>query len=92
MEDNTSTFKKQADGSLSSNESKLWGVSIRGWIVCMVMGTACFREIVIVIHAMVQNQPIEQVKEPFYGVVMGLIGFYFGQKTTTSTPNQPTTK
>ena len=66
-------------------ESQICGVSIRGWIVVMVMGTMCVREISIVVYAILNATPIEQVKEPFYGVVMGLIGFYFGQKTT---PNQ----
>ena len=63
-------------------ESQIGGVSIRGWIVVMVMGTMCIREIAVVVFSILNATPIEQVKEPFYGVVMGLIGFYFGQKTT----------
>ena len=68
-------------------ESHIGGVSIRGWIVVMVMATLCVREISIVATAILAKTPIEQIKEPFYGVVMGLIGFYFGQKTPTQTSN-----
>lgn len=66
----------------NSVESHIGGVSVRGWIVVMVMGTMCIREIAVVVSALYEHTPVEQVKEPFYGVVMGLIGFYFGQKTT----------
>ncbi len=64
-------------------ESQIGGVSIRGWIVVMVMGTMCLRELCVVVMAIRLGLPIDQVKEPMYGVVMGLIGFYFGQKTQT---------
>ena len=67
------------------SESQIWGVSVRGWIVSMVMGTMCLRELATVAAAIYEHVPVEQVKEPFYGVVLLVIGFYFGQKTPTQT-------
>lgn len=66
------------------SESQIGGVSVRGWIVSMVMGTMCLRELATVAAAIYEHVPVDQVKEPFYGVVLLVIGFYFGQKTPTT--------
>lgn len=86
MDDETAIIEKPKPKP--PQESVLWGVSVRGWIVVMVMATICLRELAVVMVAIVNKSQIEQIKEPFYGVVMGLIGFYFGQKNTSSTTNQ----
>lgn len=74
------TDDTQQIGKRPLAESQVGGVSIRGWIVVMVMGTLCLRELVTVWFAM-RGMMIAKVEEPFYSVIMVLVGYYFGQKT-----------
>lgn len=51
-------------------ESKVYGVSIRGWLAVILVSTVCI----------MSGLGIE-VKEPLYSMVLLAIGFYYGQKT-----------
>lgn len=81
MIEDTEHLSKPPEKKSNPVESHIAGVSVRGWIVVMVMATLCVRELSIVVISVMNKVPIEQIKEPFYGVVLALIGFYFGQKT-----------
>ena len=54
----------------SNGESKLLGVSMRGWLAMLIVGTACAM-------ALLQRE----IAEPLSSVLLLTIGFYFGQKT-----------
>ena len=54
---------------LSKTESKVLGVSVRGWIATLIIGTVCAMS--------VMGLP---VAEPLYGLAMAAMGWYFGQK------------
>ncbi len=62
MEDPTSQFKK-------SDNSKILGVSLRGWIAVLITATVCIMSAFTI-----------EVKEPLYTLAGLAIGFYFGQK------------
>lgn len=59
-----------------SEESKLWGVSIRGWLVMVITLTAC-----------TMSMFKWEIKEPLYSAFLLCLGYYFGQKNSGSTPN-----
>jgi len=50
-------------------ESKVFGVSTRGWIAVIIVTTVCI----------LSGFRIE-IKEPLYGMALLSIGWYFGQK------------
>jgi len=60
-----------------SEESKILGVSIRGWLAILLTTTVCGMSILRV-----------EVKEPLYTVIVMALSFYFGQKTAGSNGNQ----
>jgi hypothetical protein len=53
----------------SPGESKVLGVSARGWIAVILVSTVC----------VLSGLGIE-IKEPLYGLSILAIGWYFGQK------------
>ena len=55
---------------LPGDESKLLGVSVRGWLAVLMASTVC-----------IMSSCVIEVKEPLYsGFLMGL-GFYLGSKS-----------
>jgi len=52
-----------------NDDSKLFGVSFRGWLTLVIVGTVCW----MALKAM-------EVKEPLYTLCTVAVGFYFGQK------------
>ena len=50
-------------------ESTFLNVSIRAWIVLMLVGTVCYMSLLML-----------EVKEPLYSLVSLAVGYYFGQK------------
>ena len=52
------------------DESKLFGVSVRGWITVLTVLTVC-----------IMSYLSKDVKEPLYSLVLLASGFYFGSKT-----------
>ena len=55
---------------IKSAESELFGVSIRGWALIVLITTTCAMSLLQL-----------EVKEPLYTAVISALGFYFGQKT-----------
>ena len=60
-------------GSKPSHDSRVYNVSIRGWLAVMLTVTVCT----------MSGFSIE-VKEPLYSIATFAIGFYFGQKVPTN--------
>ena len=56
-----------------SEESKIFGVSVRGWLAIATVLTLC-------------GMAVFQIKvdEPFYTIVISIVSFYFGQKSNGS--------
>jgi hypothetical protein len=52
-----------------SNESKLLGVSVRGWLAVLIIGTVCTMSIMGI-----------EISETLKAMSMAAIGFYWGQK------------
>lgn len=55
-----------------NEESKIFGVSLRGWIAVMIVYTVCMMSI--------YNN---EVREPLYTLCTTAVGFYFGSKTSS---------
>lgn len=53
------------------DESKILGVSLRGWLALIIIATACSMAFIG-----------KKVDEPLYSLVMFVAGMYFGQKTS----------
>jgi len=62
------------------NESKFFGISIRGWLAVLTVLTLCVMAFLG-----------KKVEEPFYTVVISIVSFYFGQaqKSTGDKNNVP---
>lgn len=56
-------------------ESKLFGVSVRGWLAAAITFTVCYMSIKTI-----------KVDEPLYTLCTVAIGFYFGQKSGSQKP------
>ena len=54
-------------------ESKLLGISLRGWLSLLVTLTVCL-----------MSSSGVKIEEPLYSLSIMTIGFYFGQKTNTN--------
>ena len=52
-----------------SDESKLFGVSVRGWLAVIIILTVCLMSAFSI-----------TIIEPLYSISLLSIGFYFGQK------------
>jgi hypothetical protein len=70
MDDTTEFTKtdKALAAQYSSGDSKVFNVSIRGWIALFVVSTVC---------AMGLTQI--EVKEPLYTLSVAIVSFYYGQ-------------
>jgi len=60
------------------DESKLFGVSVRGWITVLMVFTVCAMSFLA-----------KEVKEPLYSLVLMAAGFYLGQKTIGKKNDNP---
>jgi len=65
-------------------ESELFNVSIRAWLCAMFAVTLCVREATVVTQFLIMGVPVASVQEPFYSIVVFVVGFYFGQKQNKS--------
>jgi hypothetical protein len=68
--ENIKETAKPTTHDTSNGDSKIWGVSMRGWISFLIIFTACY-----VVLAKIE------APEWFTAVVMTTVGFYFGQKS-----------
>lgn len=57
------------------DDSRIWGVSLRGWITLLLVTTVCIMALSTI-----------EVKEPLYTMAVAAVSFYFGQKTQTKNP------
>lgn len=75
----------------SGGESYFKGVSTRGWIVICVVLTACAHELSIIAFCLFTGTQIPKTEEPFYSLLVLVVGYYFGQKNQGTTNSQTTT-
>lgn len=61
----------------SEQESKLFGVTIRGWIAIEVVTVVCIMSLLKI-----------KVEEPVYTLVISVCSFYMGSKMTSMTMNK----
>lgn len=59
------------------NESKIFGVSVRGWLAILTVSTLCGMAVCKI-----------KVDEPFYTIVISIVSFYFGQKSNGDKKNE----
>lgn len=59
-----------SESQLPNDESRILGVSVRGWLAVFLTATVCFMSV-----------RSTEVKEPLYTVIVMALSFYFGQKT-----------
>lgn len=64
---------------MKMDESKVFGVSVRAFLAIIIVMTAC-------------AMTIYQIKivEPFYSIVLFVIGFFYGQKNSSTNVGTPT--
>ena len=63
------------DNQTVNAESQLMSVSVRGWLVLMVLFTVCLMSIFKI-----------GVSEPLYSMSLLMVGFYFGQNKPAPPP------
>lgn len=71
MEDNTTEFVKTEKALAAQHahgDSKIFNVSVRGWIATFVVATVCAMGLMQI-----------DVKEPLYTLSVAIVSFYFGQ-------------
>lgn len=56
-----------------NDESKIFGISVRAFLVTILVFTVCFMSLAAM-----------KIAEPLYSAFMLALGFYFGQKTGTT--------
>ena len=70
MTDETTLISKEP-------ESRVMGVSVRGWIALLLTATVCAMNLIPQIREAAQAV---EIKEPLYSGWLLALGFYFGQK------------
>ena len=65
------------------SSSTAFGISIRGWLATMVLGTVCAMSIAQAAVAILKQENF-MIEEPLYSLAVATLGFYFGQKTNKS--------
>lgn len=68
MNDESQTQIISKSGKVIMSQSTIWGVSIRGWIVMVVILTVCAMSLGGI-----------EVIEPLYTIAISAVSFYFGQ-------------
>jgi hypothetical protein len=65
-----------------AQDSLIFGVSIRAWIVVMLVFTLCVTVIMNpILGYLISGDLFFEVKEPFYSAVVISLGYYFGQNS-----------
>lgn len=60
-----------------SDDSKIFGVSFRGWIAFIIVSTVCL-----------MSSNGVKVDEPLYTLCTVCVGFYFGSKQQSQSPTE----
>ena len=82
MTDDTQQIQK----SHAPGESVIWGVSLRGWLALIIIGTMCLIELARVVGEISAAQPVSPIGEPFRSVITAVITAYYLQKSSNSPP------
>lgn len=61
-----------------SEESKLFGVTVRGWLAVLLTATVCGMSVFKI-----------KVEEPMYTLVVMAVSFYLGSKSTVMKQDKP---
>ena len=67
-------------------ESVIWGVSLRGWLAVVIIGTMCVIELSRVLGEIGAGTPVSPIGEPFRSVITAVITAYYLQKSSTVAP------
>jgi hypothetical protein len=70
------------DTAETGNESFVWQISVRAWLVLILVSTTCG----ISIFSAICQYKIKgevAVTDPLYSLVLLAVGYYFGQKKAT---------
>lgn len=59
----------------NTEESKIFNVSLRGWLTLFVVGTCCYMSVTMI-----------KIEEPFYTLVGMVVAYYFGQNAKIHKP------
>jgi len=70
---------------MNNDGSRVWGVSIRAWIACLLVGTVCLIYILDACATVWMNfkgANLElKISEPLYTLAIMAVSFYLGNKT-----------
>lgn len=70
---------------MNNDGSRVWGVSIRAWIACLLVGTVCFIYILDAFATVWGNihggHDELKISEPLYTLAIMAVSFYLGNKT-----------
>ena len=81
----TTQTTKETSAPTPPDDSRVFGVSVRAWLVLMVCGTVCAGYLTTLVMAYLQGELIIEIKEPLYSIAVGAVAYYFGQsKNKTS--------
>ena len=61
------------------DDSRVFGVSVRAYLVLMVAGTVCIGYLATLVMAYIQGEIIIEIKEPLYSIAVAAVAYYFGQ-------------
>lgn len=76
------------DAGTQNAESAFANVSVRAWLALGIIGTVCLISVGGAAAGLMRGESIT-IAEPLYSMAVLALGFYFGQKTTKSTPPVP---
>ena len=63
-----------------AKDSNIFGVSVRAWLVIMLVGTLCLCTLMNpILSYLISGDIVIEIKEPFYSAVTISLGYFFGQ-------------
>ncbi len=63
-----------------AQDSTIWGVSVRAWLVIMLVFTLCLSTLLNPLFGyLITGDLFIEIKEPFYSAVTISLGYFFGQ-------------
>lgn len=80
ISEETSLITKAKPKKINPNESSVAGVSIRGWLAFLIVGTICALELATCYACL--KKGIEYVpNNQLYGIAIMIVTFYYAKKT-----------
>lgn len=69
------------------DDSRICGVSVRAYLVLMLVATVCAGYIAnMILSYLASGDIVLEVKEPLYSMAVAAIAYYFGQSQKKQTP------